>query len=312
MHFNISNINKNKAVFDDIYSMRDPRAYFAVLGALDYMIPDVAAPVIRQILQARANLYSDPVKVLDIGCSYGINAAVHRFPVGFTSLRQRYACREMIEVPADGMIRLDRHFYAGWPDTGLAQFIGLDRSEPAIRYANEVGLHAGGVAADLERDTLLKKDATILAPANVLLSTGAVGYVTDRTYRKVLDALPQTPWIISFVLRMFPYDGFIAAFAERGLVTERLSGTTFVQRRFHDGQELEKSLDALAEQGVDTQGFEADGLFHAELFLSRPADDARRMPLDDVVTVASGRFRSFSARYVRVERPGGPQVAIET
>ena len=36
--------------------MADPRAYFSVLGALDYMIPDVAEPVVRQILTAKAEV----------------------------------------------------------------------------------------------------------------------------------------------------------------------------------------------------------------------------------------------------------------
>ncbi len=180
MNKTLSRINENKAVFDDIYSERDPRAYFSVLGALDYMIPDVAEPVIRQILNARAHHYGEENTVLDVGCSYGINAAIHRFPVSFASLRQRYARREMMALDADEMIRLDRHFYASWPDIGLGRFIGLDVSAYAIRYANATGLHVNGVAADLETATLTSAQASIIAPANVLLSTGAIGYVTDQ------------------------------------------------------------------------------------------------------------------------------------
>ena len=115
----LSRINENKAVFDDIYAEPDPRSYFSVLGALDYMIPDVAAPVIGQLLHARAHYRGEENAVLDIGCSYGINAAIHRFPVSFASLRQRYARREMMALDAKEMIRLDRHF-AGWPISGGA------------------------------------------------------------------------------------------------------------------------------------------------------------------------------------------------
>jgi hypothetical protein len=307
----IAQINRNKAVFDDIYSMSDPRAYFSVLGALDYMIPDVAETAIRQILSAKAALHGGETNVLDIGCSYGINAAVHRFPVNFASLLQRYARREMMEVPSAEMVRLDRRFYASWPDVGLANFIGLDVSEPAIRYANDVGLHIGGIATNLETGELSKQDAGIVAAANVLLSTGSVGYVTDRTYRKLLDAIPGEPWVISFVLRMFPYDGFIDAFAERGMVTEKLAGTTFVQRRFRDPEEFERSLAALAKRGIDPHGVEADGLFQAELFLSRPEADARAMSLEEIVTISCGRFGSFGARYVRVAQQDGLRTAME-
>ena len=291
--------------------MIDPRSYYSVLGALDYMIPDVAEPVIRQILDARARYRGDENTVLDIGCSYGINAAIHRFPVNFGCLHQRYARREMMELEAEEMIRLDRHFYSSWPEIGAGRFIGLDISEPAIRYANEVGLHMNGVAADLESGPLSASDAAIIAPANVLLSTGAVGYVTHRTYGRLLDALPSQPWIISFVLRMFPYDHFIAAFAERGMVTEKLVGSTFVQRRFRDEEEFERSLEALKARDIDTSGFEADGLFQAELFVSRPEADARAMPLDDIVTVTSGRFGTFGARYVQVGQENDTRIAME-
>lgn len=276
------------------------------------MIPDVAEPVIRQILAAKTALHGTAPTVLDVGCSYGINAATHRFPLNFATLKKRYARREMMQIDARELARLDRHFYASWPDVGHGSFIGLDVSEPAIRYANEAGLHAAGVAANLEADELSPSDAALIAPADVLLSTGAIGYVTGRTYGKLLDALTGTPWVISFVLRMFPYQEFIDLFTERGLVTERLTGATFVQRRFRDETEFELSLAALRAQGIDPEGIESEGLFQAELFLSRPKADVEAAPLDEIVTVSSGRFNQINSRFVQIEDEGGrPRTAIE-
>lgn len=311
MHIKISNINEGKAVFDDIYTSDDPRAYFSTLGALDYMIPDVAEPIIRQILAARAAMYGANPTVLDVGCSYGINAATHRFPVNFESLCQRYARREMMEIDAKEMAHLDRSFYGSWPEIGIGRFIGLDVSEPAIRYANEAGLHVNGVIANLETDVLSSEEAAMLAPVDVLLSTGAIGYVTERTYRQLLDAVETTPWVISFVLRMFPYQGFIETFAERGMVTERLDGATFVQRRFRDQEEFKKCLAVLEAQDIDPRGLESEGLFQAELFLSRPEADARKAPLKEIVTVSSGRFNSIGARFVEIEDGDGRRIVME-
>src|SRR5690242_6820235 len=104
------------------------------------MITDVAEPVIRQILSAKASATVPKPVVLDVGCSYGINAAVHRFPLTFGRLRHRYARREIKAVSSEELTRLDRNFYASWPDLGLARFIGLDMSAPAVRYATRVGL----------------------------------------------------------------------------------------------------------------------------------------------------------------------------
>lgn len=310
MNNDFTAINSSKANFDEIYSMEDPRGYFSVLGSLDYMIPDVAEPIVRQLLAARRQRYRGVPHVLDVGSSYGINAAVHRFPVDFALLRRRYARREVAALSSAELARLDKNYYAGWPDVGLARFIGLDSSAPAINYAKRVGLIEHGIVADLETSDLGAEDARALENVNVILSTGAVGYVTEKTFSKVLNAVPRSPWIVSFVLRMFPYDSFAELFAEHGLVTERLASAVFVQRRFRDLDEFEKSLQELTARGVETDGFEADGLLRAELYVSRPESDVEAAPLDEIVTVCSGRNRQTGTRYVKFgvsER----QVALE-
>lgn len=311
MNDTYSTINLSKANFGDIYVQEDPRAYFSVLGALDYMIPDVAEPIVRQIVAAKGRHGESPATILDVGCSYGINAALHRFPVSFNTLRSRYANREMAAVSPAMLAHLDRHFYASWPEIGRARFIGLDVSAPAISYARKVGLLHGGIVADLEEQSLRPDDAKALEGVNIILSTGCVGYVTEKTFRRVLDSLDSPPWVISFVLRMFPYERMAAALEQYGLVTERLAGATFVQRRFRDVEEFQRSLAVLADLGVDTDGFEADGRFHADLFVSRPAADVSATPLGEIVTVTSGRNRPVGARYVQVETDNGVQIAIE-
>lgn len=311
MKNNYFDINLSKANFNDIYTQPDPRSYFSALGALDYMIPDLAEPIIRQILSSFVQMHGRAPTVLDVGCSYGINAAVHRFPVNFHSLRARYTRREMMALDTDELMRFDRNFYASWPEMGHAKFIGLDVSAPAVAYAKRAGLIEDGVVANLETGHMTQQQAAVVGKANVILSTGAVGYVTERTYGQLLDAMDSPPWVISFVLRMFPFEPFIRAFAAHDMVTERLAGATFVQRRFRDAGEFRGSLDRLAELGIDTDGFEADGLLHADLFLSRPVEDARAVPIDDVVTVASGRNRPIGARYVQVETGQGTLIALE-
>jgi SAM-dependent methyltransferase len=292
-------INNSKANFDEIYAMEDPRGYFSALGSLDYMIPDLAAPVVRQILAARARRYGKKPLVLDVGCSYGINAAVHRFPVSFATLRRRYTRHELAALSPAELLELDRNYYASWPDVGIGRFVGLDASRSAVHYARDVGLIEHGIAADLEKEALSPADMRALEDVDVILSTGSVGYVTEKTFQAVLTGRRRAPWIVSFVLRMFPYDSFSATFAEHGLVTERLANTLFVQRRFRDLAEFTSGLDLLAQRGVNTEGFESDGLLRAELYVSRPLSDTRDLPLDDVVTVCSGVNRPVGSRYVR-------------
>lgn len=304
-------INSTKANFDEIYVKEDPRAYFSVLGALDYMIPDVAAPVVRQIVAAYSRRYGRKPRVLDVGSSYGINAAVHRFPVTFASLRRRYARHEMAALDPAEVARLDRHYYASWPDKGLATFMGLDASGPAIRYAKEVGLIEDGIVADLEHGDLTREAADLLDEVDIVLSTGAIGYVSDKTFRWIVESASRPLWIVSFVLRLFPYDDLRALFDERGLVTEHLESALFAQRRFIDLAEFEASLQQLAARGLDSSGLESRGLLQAGLFLSRPPDDIRHARLDDIVTISVGRNRPTGPRYVHVPTLDGQQIALE-
>lgn len=310
MNPNYVAINARKANFDEIYGMEDPRSYFSVLGALDYMIPDVAEPVVRQIVQAFHDRHARTPEILDVGCSYGINAAVHRFPVTFASLRRRYARHEMAALEPSELATLDKNYFSSWPDTGLATFVGLDTSPQAIHYAKRVGLLRDGIATNLEEEDVTERDERVLGGVDIVLSTGSVGYVSEKTYRRILSCARQ-PWIVSFVLRMFPYDSFANLFAQHGLVTERLASAVFVQRRFRDVEEFEKSLEILAKLGLDTQGFESDGLLQADLFVSRPADAVRERSLSDLVTVNSGRHRPTGTRYVEVTMPNGRGVALE-
>lgn len=301
-------LNASKANFDEIYDQPDPRAYFSVLGALDYMIPDVAEPIVRQILAARHKRSGTPATVLDVGCSYGINAAVHRFPLSFRRLRRRYANANMAALSSDDLGRLDRNYYGSWPQIGDARFVGLDVSAPAVRYAVGVGLLDSGVIANFESCKPSAQDCESLRKVNVVLATGCVGYVTERTFNVILDCADELPWVIAFVLRIFPYDAIAAQLSKRGLVTEKLAGATFVQRRFRDVKEFTNCLAMLEKLNIETKGLEAEGRFQAELYVSRPRADVEAAPLGKIVKVVSGRNRTVGTRYVRIGRGSDAQV----
>jgi hypothetical protein len=69
MKANFVAINSSKANFDEVYAKEDPREYFSVLGALDYMIPDVAAPIIRRLLEARARRHPARESLVKVGAN---------------------------------------------------------------------------------------------------------------------------------------------------------------------------------------------------------------------------------------------------
>jgi hypothetical protein len=202
-------------------------------------------------------------------------------------------------LSTDQLLKLDVNYFGSWPEQVNASFVGLDVSEAAIDYAKSVGLIESGIAANLETGEASDEQMAALQDVDIIVSTGCVGYVTDKTFHRLLAmrAKGNAPWVVSFVLRMFPYDAIEAELAQLGLVTEKLGGVTFVQRRFHSESELEATLKAVKARGLDPHGKETDGLFHAELFVSRPEVEVRDNPLSEIVSVTSGENRRYGRRY---------------
>ena len=289
-------LNKAKADFNSIYVQPDPRQYFTLLGSLNYMIPDVAQPIFDQIITYLSGRLRRTVTVLDIGCSYGVNAALLKYGIGVDALRQRYASAGLATCHSARLAVYDRHFFASWPVRSNVRIVGLDVSKPATDYGVSVGLLDDAIVADLEKGELSPGDARKVRHADLIISTGCVGYVSERTFEALIGLFPAgtAPWVASFVLRMFPYCNIEEYLANHALVTEKLMGATFVQRRFKDNSEAEEALANIRALGLDPSGKESDGLYHAEFFLSRPQSEISRAPLGKIVSIASGAGRLAS------------------
>ena len=283
-------INDGKANFDDIYVSADPRRYFSVLGQLDYIIPHLAQPIFNQLIQARAEQQDEPVTVLDLGCSYGVNGALMKYALGYDAIRERYISPHLQSLSSQELVAHDHSFYRAWPKHEGVRVIGLDVSENAVRYARESGAIDLGYALDLEREDPAPAQAEQLAKADIIVSTGCVGYVTAKTFHRLakLARKGRPAWVASFVLRMFPFRPVAQTLADQGLVTEQFEGATFVQRRFATLDEMDKTVRAVESLGFDPYGREADGFYHADLFVSRPQAEIDRLPLRDIVSVVSG------------------------
>ena len=305
-------INQVKADFDTIYNEPDPRSYYRVLGGLDYVVPGLAAPIFRQLIAARAAQQDRTVTVLDLGCSYGTTSLLMRYPLSFDQLRRRYMNPAIQALPSDAVRDMDRAYFRSWPSETDVRVVGLDPCENAIRYATEVGILDCGIAEDYESGLPSSRARLALAEVDIVISTGCVGYVSERTFDTILavNRNKQAPWTASFVLRMFPYDEIEATLAARGLTTEKFEGATFVQRRFHSAEEYDSTLETLERQAIDPTGREADGLFHAELFVSRPQSLVNETPLNKLVSIVSGQRERFGRRYHRIDGIGSRQLLI--
>src|SRR5439155_20697033 len=103
-----------KADFEAIYNCPDPRRYFSTLGPLDYQIPHHGQGVFRAVAEVLQRRRSDrpPLGVVDLCCSYGVNAALLNHRLSLTDLYSRYAGRAPGAPAADRLAQEDRTFFA--------------------------------------------------------------------------------------------------------------------------------------------------------------------------------------------------------
>ncbi|BAQ18700.1 class I SAM-dependent methyltransferase [Methyloceanibacter caenitepidi] len=274
-------LNDAKATMDHIYDHADPRAYFRELKSVGYQIPGAAKPVLQKLIELRQRKTGDTVHILDIGCSYGINAALLKHDLSIQDLYDRWAELGHAGATAEEIIEKDADFFAQLDQVEDIEVIGLDVAENAVAYGEQAGLLDRGLAMDLETKPLPQDVWPDLAPVDLVTSTGCVGYVTEKSFEELLPAVTKgaRPWFANFVLRMFPFDAIAETLGKAGFVTEKLSQRLFVQRKFASRDEQEKVLEHLTEQGIDPSGKETQGYLLAELYLTRPRDEAAEVPI---------------------------------
>lgn len=259
-----------KVVLDHVYDQDRPFAYYQAIDRLDYRLPQQAKPLFAPILeQLQAERGREALKIVDLGCSYGINAALLKWGFDLDALFAHYRARAEENGGRAALIgeeraRLQRRAAKPY------DFIGVDCARQALDYALEAGLIDAKIIGNFERQPPSASQRLRLAHADFILSTGCIGYVTEKTLAALIDATaPGEPWLANFVLRMFPFAPIDAMLRGRGYVSVK-SRVPVRQRRFASQLEQEKVLARLDGLDIDTHGLEQDGWFYADLYLSRP------------------------------------------
>ncbi|WP_327119275.1 class I SAM-dependent methyltransferase [Streptomyces sp. NBC_01341] len=258
-----------KVSLDHIYTAPDPRTYFRELRPLGYCVPQLAKPYFEKLVKEyRETEQVTAPRVLDIGCSYGINAALLKYDLTMDELYARYDGTG--PTTREGLLARDQDLSRSRSPANGLRFTGLDASTGALAYAREAGFLDDTVHADLETYDPTPEQRARLAGTDLVISTGCIGYVTERTLVRVVRAQDgRLPWMAHFVLRMFPFAPVEQALAELGYRTITVDGV-FRQRRFAGPQEQRRVLDGMAAAEVDASGLEEDGWLYAQLHLSTP------------------------------------------
>ncbi|KAI8158013.1 hypothetical protein K4K49_000384 [Colletotrichum sp. SAR 10_70] len=268
--------NTRKADFNSIYNQPDPRAYFKALTPLQYQIPQQALPFVERVLELSSPSEDvQPRKVLDVCCSYGINAALLRYDLTLDALSAHLASSP--KQSGRDQIISDKRFFAFKLIHPEVDVLGLDIAPDAIAYAVKTGLMKDGWAENLETSDPSLSLREGLKDVEVVVCTGGVGYVGPSTFSRIADAVKDSSklWIVTFVLRVFSFNEIADVLEENhGLVTEKIPGHLFRQRRFTTREEQSAAVADVRARGLDTKGLEEDGWFYAECYVTRPRDVA--------------------------------------
>ncbi len=267
-----------------IYDRPDPRDYYQTLVNLDYRIPAEAAPIFRCVIEIeRSARKRRHLKLLDVGCSYGVNAAILKHGQALTDLFRAYGAAATAALSRRELLSRDRATFGQSAAQAELTVIGLDPAERAVGYAREAGILDDYLTRDLENEEPSAAEHDLLADVDLVISTGAIGYVGAPTFIHILGAAERRPWFALFALRMFSFDAIAAALKERGYDVFKLAGRTFHQRHFADGKERAEVFANLDALGIDPAHHESDGWYHAEFFFAHPADDKVPPPLPGLV-----------------------------
>lgn len=274
--------NQAKQSFDYYYTRETPHEYLDEMSRLGYQIAEQARPysVAAARLLARENA-GWPIRMLDIGCSYGIGAAFVKYGCTFEELASFFTSR----APADyaSCIAATRTWLNVVPPRVEMGVVGLDVSGSAVQFAVDSGLLDCGITRDLESEEPSDDETAWISGCNLLVCTGAIGYIGRQTFDRVLAHLGSSrtdrtgPAAVMTVLRMFDTSEVASAFSDAGWEFRQVPGVRLPQRAFADQVEKEKVLAVLREKGVDPEGWESLGVYYADLFVASKPELADRL-----------------------------------
>ncbi len=250
---------------------------------MGYQAPQHGSGIFSALL-GEMDLDGRPAKIVDLCCSYGVNAALLKHELSMQDLYARYASEPLADLSTDELAAADAKFYEARSVETPPEVVGVDVAGNAVSYAVRAGLLDAGFAENLEEKEPSDALRETASGADLLTVTGGIGYVWQSTFDRVLSCFDEDdmPWVATLPLRMVDYAPVAEVLSDHGLATEKLTTRTFRQRRFLDDREREHVLQKLSDVEIDPDGKEETGWYHSELYLSRPTEDVERVPLQEL------------------------------
>ena len=281
--------NEAKATFDDVYHAATPHAYFGEMDRHQYEIGEEAKPYFLAAIEhlQAANQGKLPPRMLDLGCSYGVGSALVKHDCSYRELSAFF--HDQTPPDYDGCVAAARPWLQARDTHPYLECVGLDCSSEALRFAEDAGLLCSSIARNFENgEKPSASEQSIMRSCNLLTSTGAIGYVGEKTLSFILEQLGKAypenagPFVVVTILRMFdprPIQNCFESFRYR---FQQLPGVRLRQRHFADDDEQSQTIDVIRKRGLDPDGLETEGTLYADLYIGASPSD-----FDDLFTKLS-------------------------
>lgn len=272
-----------KQDFTQVYLATTPRPYIRAMAETGYRIPDQTKPLYRFLIEKIRSWVERPVRILDVGSSYGINAALLNHELDFSDLSDIYLSgeeNELVEMAKRKFKELRR---------SDDRFFLLDVSRPALDFASATGLADDTLCIDLNTSEVPSEKKELFQKADLVVATGCIGYIKDVGFARILSQIEPPrqgshplPLFAFSVLRIFDLEPFRKVFAAKGYELIRVSPEPVPQRSFFDLREQNESLKHLEARGIQTGPYEEKtGQFFADLYVAVPewyAAEVEKLP----------------------------------
>jgi len=261
-----------KKDFTDIYGQKFPNDYLEEMRRLHYRIPNKTKSFYLSLAEQLYKRLARPINILDIGSSYGINAALMKHDLEMSDLDDFFLKRENTSMEQT------KQFFEKLPSNNHLKFYQIDISDPALQFSEEVKLCKKGICVNLETESFSINE---IPSFDMIIATGCIGYIGYKAFSNlfVLIKKQQTKFsqseidkpIFAFsVLRIFDMEKIQQTFDYYGYSLVRTDLGPIRQRQFSDSEEKSQTVSLLHDKGIDSKDYEDDGYFYAHFYIASP------------------------------------------
>ena len=318
--------NRFKTSFHAAYAAPTPHRYLHNMTAVDYRMADYMNPFLTAVVDASVSPPQQrPVRILDLGCSYGVSGALLKTGCAYQELAKFFRYETSSEYSS--CVTESKRWLESRVAREDVEVVGFDSSAEAIRFATASRMIDKGITRNLEENEseLTEDERSLIRQCDVLLSTGVIGYVTEKTVNPILDEFghdvrgPLGAVAIMSVLELFDPKPIAESFAEHGYRFGQLQ-IRMPQRRFADEKEREGMLEALRDRGKPTAVQDSEDQMFANLYVAarpqsfevlskRMSEVAEALPFD---SRGCGQSIKHDRRIQSSNRPAEPKPRINS